>query len=756
MPLQNDSNAETDAETLVRNSSSTSNQKTTTSRAELIGMTLGGRYLIERELGRGGMGVVYLARDKPELHSRPVVVKVLLEAALKNEFIVSKFYQEIESLTRLDDPGVVGIFDAGQLDDGTPYLVMQYVEGTTLRAAIKPEGMELQQAATIMRQVGRSVAAAHDAGIFHRDLKPENIMLRATAKGDQQVKIIDFGIAKVKNSVAGPATATGSTAGTIAYMSPEQLSAKPLTPASDIYALGMIAYEMVTGRRPFNPESIYQLLEMQRAGIRVKPCDLRPALPEPAQQVILRALAFDSGDRFQRADEFGDQLAAALVLAYEGSERTTVAKLDPSPQGELKNSFQTVAAQEPGAAASKATLETAHVLFMDIVGYSKMLIDEQTERLQELQEIVRNTQEFQRAQATNQLLRLPTGDGMALSFFGDAEAPTRCAVEISRALKSQPQIALRMGAHSGLVYRMADINANMNVAGGGINIAQRVMDCGDAGHILLSKRVADDLGQLGRWAKDLHDLGEAEVKHGVLVHVYNLYSDEIGNAAVPAKLRKVEKKARPGKRTLAIAVAGLFIAGLILTGFFILRSALTPVRTLAYSLTVQKMQKSTGNNYTPIGNEFQSTGEQVFGDGWTFKLNFTPSQAGSLYVLDKGSVNYNILFPTPENNNGLAQLLAGQTKQTKSYFFDENTGPEQIFIIWSAEPLSELDTIFKDAASHKLVIGDPVQIRKVQDLLDTYSSSRPEVEIDKTKSQTTLRGKGKVLVNELILNHQAY
>src|SRR5258705_7427350 len=199
---------------------------------------------------------------------------------------------------------------------------------------------------------------------------------------------------------------------------------------------------------------------------------------------------------------------------------------------------QSAAATKP----NQSTPETAHVLFTDIVGYSKLMIDEQTERLQELQEIVRNTQEFQRAQAARQLLRLPTGDGIALSFFGDPEAPVRCAVEIGRALKDHPDIKLRMGVHSGLVYRIADINANMNVAGGGINIAQRVMDCGDDGHILLSKRVADDLGQLGRWARHLHDLGQAEVKHGVLVHVYNLYTDEVGNPEVPAKLRRPEVK----------------------------------------------------------------------------------------------------------------------------------------------------------------------------------------------------------------------
>jgi class 3 adenylate cyclase len=203
-----------------------------------------------------------------------------------------------------------------------------------------------------------------------------------------------------------------------------------------------------------------------------------------------------------------------------------------------------------------STMEIAHVLFMDIVGYSKLLIDQQTQILQQLQDVVRNVENFRYAQATKQLISLPTGDGMALVFFGDPVAPIRCAIEISRVLQSRPEIMLRMGIHSGPVYRIADINANMNVAGGGINMAQRVMDCGDAGHILLSKRIADDLSQLSDWAGTLHDLGEVEVKHGVKVHVFNLYTDEIGNSAVPVNCRSQFYTSVPSA-TLASKKAGI-------------------------------------------------------------------------------------------------------------------------------------------------------------------------------------------------------
>ena len=179
----------------------------------------------------------------------------------------------------------------------------------------------------------------------------------------------------------------------------------------------------------------------------------------------------------------------------------------------------------------------AHVLFMDIVAYSRLPMDEQKRQLRQLQEMVRETQTFAKAQTADRLIRLPTGDGMALVFFGDAEAPVHCALELSRALRQQESISLRMGIHSGPVYRMADINAARNVAGGAINMAQRVMDCGDAGHILVSKAVADVLGQVSTWSGFLHDLGEAEVKHGVQLHIYNLCTNDAGNPQPPQKFR---------------------------------------------------------------------------------------------------------------------------------------------------------------------------------------------------------------------------
>jgi TolB-like protein/tetratricopeptide (TPR) repeat protein len=187
-------------------------------------------------------------------------------------------------------------------------------------------------------------------------------------------------------------------------------------------------------------------------------------------------------------------------------------------------------------------LKIAHVLNMDIVGYSTLLITEQSQVMSELTRIVRGSARFRQGEAEGKLLRIPTGDGMALVFFTDPEAPIECAMEIAAALKNHPEIRLRMGIHSGPVNQVVDVNDRSNVAGAGIDMAQRVMDCGDAGHILLSKRVADDLAPHPRWNPHLHDLGECEVKHGRKVGLVNFYTDELGNPTVPEKLKGASRQ----------------------------------------------------------------------------------------------------------------------------------------------------------------------------------------------------------------------
>src|SRR4051812_22699597 len=189
-------------------------------------------------------------------------------------------------------------------------------------------------------------------------------------------------------------------------------------------------------------------------------------------------------------------------------------------------------------------LEIAHVLFIDIVGYSTRLTDEQQVLVDRLNQAVRSSDEFNRAAAAGRLKKIPTGDGMALIFNDSPEQPVECAVEISRVLKHHPDLPVRMGVHSGPVSEVTDVNGRVNAAGVGINIAQRLMDCGDAGHILLSKRVAEDLQQNGRWRANLHDLGEVEVKHGERVHVFNFYADDAGNSQSPKKVVSAKQSDR--------------------------------------------------------------------------------------------------------------------------------------------------------------------------------------------------------------------
>src|SRR6266446_7272721 len=211
---------------------------------------------------------------------------------------------------------------------------------------------------------------------------------------------------------------------------------------------------------------------------------------------------------------------------------------------------------------SDLKFEIGHVLFIDIVSYSKLLINEQSEQIQKLKEIVRGTKQFRLAEAEGKLLRLPTGDGGAFVFRNSPEAPVLCALEISKALKSHPELNVRMGIHSGPVNEVSDLNQQANIAGAGINTARRVMDCADAGHILLSKHVAEDLEHYPRWRPYLYELGECEVKHGVRLGIVNLYDGEVGNRQVPKKFR-VLKKQRARSRWTAIATALLLLSGII-------------------------------------------------------------------------------------------------------------------------------------------------------------------------------------------------
>jgi len=330
---------------------------------------------------------------------------------------------------------------------------------------------------------------------------------------------------------------------------------------------------------------------------------------------------------------------------------------------------------------SDLQLEIGYLLLIDVVGYSKLLVNEQVELLQELNQIVRSTPSFRSAEATGKLIRLPTGDGMALVFFRSPEEPAQCALEIHTALKSHPHLQLRMGVHSGPVNQITDVNDRSNVAGTGINVAQRVMDCSDAGHILLSKHVADDLAQYRHWQPYLHDLGEWEVKHGLRLSLVNLYKEGLGNPAIPEKLKRGQRWKKGGTpvrpvrplRWLKFAlVAALLLAALALTSTFLIsfrRASSTAESSFGLPAMVAVSEKSIA--VLPFENLSDEKENAYFADGVQDEILTGLSRVADLKVISRTSV---IQYKTGAKRNlreigaalGVAHVLEGTVQRAGS------------------------------------------------------------------------------------------
>jgi TolB-like protein/class 3 adenylate cyclase/Flp pilus assembly protein TadD len=354
----------------------------------------------------------------------------------------------------------------------------------------------------------------------------------------------------------------------------------------------------------------------------------------------------------------------------------------------------------PAEVKKEIELEIAHVLFLDIVGYSKLSVNEQHARVDELNGIVRLSEQFQKAEAANRILKIPTGDGMALVFYKSPEEPAQCAFEISRALKNNQRLQVRMGIHSGPVSGVVDVNERTNVAGAGINLAQRVMDCGDAGHILLSHHVAEDLAEYERWRPFLHDIGTFEVKHGARVSVTNLYSDEIGNAELPSKLQAVRKH-RAHMRWAAVAI-GLLILGAIVAGFMIVS------RRPATSLT-DIPEKSIA--VLPFVNMSEDKANDYFSDGISEELLNLLAKVPQLKVTARVSSfsfkGKELDIPEIARRLGVAHVLEGSVRKAG----DQVRITAQLihaadgFHMWSETYDRKLDDIFKiqDEVAGKVV-----------------------------------------------------
>src|SRR5438309_5943022 len=343
-------------------------------------------------------------------------------------------------------------------------------------------------------------------------------------------------------------------------------------------------------------------------------------------------------------------------------------------------------------AKKEIQLEIAHVLFIDIVGYSKLSINEQRAAVDELTQVVRSSDQYQKAEAGGRLIKIPTGDGMALVFYTSPEAPAQCALEISRILKAHPRLQLRMGVHSGPVSGVIDVNGHANLAGAGINMAQRVMGCGDAGHILLSKRVADDLGEYEHWRPLLHDLGTCEVKHGVRVSIVNLHADQVGNPQLPKKFQALKKR-RALMRWVVVMAALLALAAILM---FRSHRAVTDVQRLAagapeeHSIAV-----------LPFVDLSESKNQEYLCDGLSEELLDTLAKIPGLRVAARTSAfsfkGKNVAVSEIADQLGVANIIEGSLRRSgnrirvTAQLVNARTG----FHLWSDTIERELRDVFE-------------------------------------------------------------
>jgi adenylate cyclase len=646
------------------------------------------------ELGHGAMGVTYLAVDN--VLRRKVALKIieLPQAARTSYAVRGRFLREARAAACLRHPNVAAVFQFGASPSGRHcYYAMELIEGETLQERVHRDGpLNAKLVLEIAIQTVRALTAAAAQGLIHRDLKPGNIML---TRGDAdtteaEVKVIDFGLAKAIADAGNEMDLTaGGFVGTPNFASPEQFESGPIDVRADIYSLGVTLWFALTGKTPFVGHSIEEIRSARRSN----------ALPL-------------------------EQLEGARVPSRLKSLLKSMLAFEPA----ARPGIQELATSLRRCSAKEIALEIAHVLFIDIVGYSKLSINEQQATVDELTQVVLSGEQFQKADAADGLIKIASGDGMALVFYTSPEAPVRCAIEISRALKDHPPLQVRMGIHSGPASGVVDVTGRANLTGAGLNMANRVMECGDAGHILLSKHVAEDLEEFEEWRPLLHDLGTIEVKHGVRLHVVNLYNESLGNAAIPKKIAAANRSA--SRRAKSRALLTLFALALVIaaiTLFLLYRGRLRESGFPAGAKSIAVL---------PFEDLSQTKDQQYFCDGMSEEILDALAKVEGLRVVARTSSfsfkGENVDVGQVGKRLGVENVLEGSLRRegNRVRITTKLSNTRNGFQLWSETYERELQGVFAlqdeitravvDALKLKLALSLPVREQRNTEAYDLY------------------------------------
>ena len=646
------------------------------------------------ELGHGAMGVTYLAVDN--VLRRKVALKIieLPQAARTSYAVRGRFLREARAAACLRHPNVAAVFQFGASPSGRHcYYAMELIEGETLQERVHRDGpLNARLVLEIAIQTVRALTAAAAQGLIHRDLKPGNIML---TRGDAdtteaEVKVIDFGLAKAIADAGNEMDLTaGGFVGTPNFASPEQFESGPIDVRADIYSLGVTLWFALTGKTPFVGHSIEEIRSARKSN----------ALPL-------------------------EQLEGARVPSRLKSLLKSMLAFEPA----ARPGIQELATSLRRCSAKEIALEIAHVLFIDIVGYSKLSINEQQATVDELTQVVLSGEQFQKADAADGLIKIASGDGMALVFYTSPEAPVRCAIEISRALKDHPPLQVRMGIHSGPASGVVDVTGRANLTGAGLNMANRVMECGDAGHILLSKHVAEDLEEFEEWRPVLHDLGTIEVKHGVRLHVVNLYNESLGNAAIPKKIAAANRSA--SRRAKSRALLTLFALALVIaaiTLFLLYRGRLRESGFPAGAKSIAVL---------PFEDLSQTKDQQYFCDGMSEEILDALAKVEGLRVVARTSSfsfkGENVDVGQVGKRLGVENVLEGSLRRegNRVRITTKLSNTRNGFQLWSETYEHELQGVFAlqdeitravvDALKLKLALSLPVREQRNTEAYDLY------------------------------------